>query len=140
MPNSIDFHKGFFLDAIPVCIIVQWADSMLDVYQGWDIKKRLCYLYINQNNELKSYLPKNLLLYVYWRKWLGKSRDHLQVRNIWDLDGLHHPTWSNNCKNVTPILILYNVTATVALNEDQSFIAQFSPSIVNWKRRLILQQ
>ena len=31
MPNSIDFYKGIFLHVIPVCIIVPWSDTHLEL-------------------------------------------------------------------------------------------------------------
>ena len=38
---------------------------------------------------------------------------------------------------VSSVLSLYCATAGVALVEEQSYIAHFPPSIVNWKHRLI---
>ena len=43
------------------------ADSMLKVYQDWEIKKLQPYLSVNLHNEIYY------LLYVYWIKRVGKS-------------------------------------------------------------------
>ena len=45
---------------------------------------------------------------------------------------IYHPTTSNNCNDVTPsVLLLYFDTTEVALVEEQSYIAQVPPSIIN---------
>ena len=43
------------------------ADSMLEVYQDWEIKKLQPYLSVNLHNEIYY------LLYKYWIKRVGKS-------------------------------------------------------------------
>ena len=54
------------------------ADSMLEVYHEWEIKKRLSFLYINLHNKI-YYLP-----YVYWvRGWVKVQEAFDQTEKFW---------------------------------------------------------
>ena len=45
---------------------------------------------------------------------------------------VYHPTASNSYNNVVlPLLLLYCDTTRVALDEEQPYIAQFPPRIIN---------
>ena len=45
---------------------------------------------------------------------------------------IYHPIMNNNCNNVASIvLLLYSDTPGVVLKEEQPYIAQFPPDIIN---------